>query len=202
MPVSRNYNSPLREEQMEQTRLKLLEALEEIYASDANTEITVAVVAARANISVRTAYRYFPTREAMIDAFNLWARSRLGYPEMPTAIETLPQMAAELLRSFATNERTIRATRHSQQVHEIRNRRKAAQVASVRAAVAKFAPKLDDLRTRQIGAVLHNAFGSEAWLSMLDHWGLSTPEAIEAVTWALDALIAKLETERARKGRK
>lgn len=202
MSVSRTYHSPLREEQMEQTRIKLLEALEEILASEESVDITVAAVAARANISVRTAYRYFPTREAMMDAFNTWARGRMGYPEMPSAIETLPEMAADLLRSFAANERMLRATRHSKQVHELRSRRKATQVAAVRAAVEKFAPKLDELRTRQIGAVLHNAFGSEAWLSMIDHWGLSTPEAIDAVTWALDALIAKLETERARKGRK
>jgi AcrR family transcriptional regulator len=202
MPVSRNYHSPLREEQMEQTRTKLLETLEEMLARADDEEVTVAAVAARAKISVRTAYRYFPTRETMIDAFNAWVRTRLGYPEAPNSIEALPQMAADLLRTFAANERTVRAMKRSHVAHEMRDRRKATQVDAVRQALKKFAPNLDDLRTRQIGAVIHNSFGSDAWLAMLDHWGLSTPEAIDAVTWALDALITKLETERARKGRK
>ncbi|MBA3459247.1 MAG: helix-turn-helix transcriptional regulator [Deltaproteobacteria bacterium] len=203
MSVSRTYKSPLREEQAEQTRERLLETLTELLASDADGDsVTVALVAERAKVSVRTAYRYFPTKDAMLDAFNKWMRTRLGSPEPTTSIEGMPDMAAKLLTSFAENESVIRASRRSRSDVELRKVRKAEQVRAVKKAVEKFAPQLDDLKSRQVGAMLHNVFGSEPWLNMLDNWGLSTPEAIEAVRWGLDAMITKLETERARKGRK
>src|SRR5688572_27376997 len=102
MSVSRSYKSPLREEQAEQTRVKLLETLTELLADDAHgDDVTVALVAERAKVSVRTAYRYFPTKDAMLDAFNKWMRVRLGSPEPTTSIEGLPDMAAKLLTSFA-----------------------------------------------------------------------------------------------------
>jgi AcrR family transcriptional regulator len=203
MPVSRTYKSPLREEQAEQTRERLLETLTEVLAGSASDDdVTVALVAERAKVSVRTAYRYFPTKEAMFDEFNEWIRKRIGMPPMPTSIEGLPDMAARLLTSFDENQTLMRASRRSRASAEVKRRRKLEQVGAVRKAVEKFAPSFDDLKTRQAGAVLHNLFGSDTWLNMIDNWGLSNSETIEAVRWGLEAIIAKLETEKARKGRK
>lgn len=203
MPVSRTYKSPLREEQAEQTRTRLLETLTELLADDAHgDDVTVALVAERAKVSVRTAYRYFPTRDAMFDAFNVFNRHKFGSPAPNVTLEGLAKHATELLTSFEKNASAIRAARRSRVDIEIRRRRKLEQVRALKKAVEKFAPQLDDLRARQVGAALHNLFGSEPWLNMLDNWGLTTPQAIEAVCWGLDAMIKKLETETPRKGRK
>ena len=203
MPVSRTYRSPLREEQAEQTRIRLLETLTDVLAGEPNDDdVTVALIAERAKVSVRTAYRYFPTKEAMFDEFNEWIRKRIGMPPMPVSIEGLPAMAAELFASFHKNEALMRASRRSRASAEVRKRRKLEQVRAVQKSVQQFAPQLGDLRTRQIGAVLHNLFGSEPWLNMLDNWGLTSLEASDAVRWGLAAIITKLETETARKGRK
>lgn len=195
MSVSRNYHSPLREEQMEQTRERLLETLTEMLA-DSTEEISVAAVAEKAKVSVRTAYRYFPTKDALLDAFNAYTSNRMGSPLWSFDVERLPELAASLFRSFAANERLFRAARRTTAGQELRKRRKQDQVREIRRCLREYAPKLDDSTARQLGAVIHNTFSSEAWLAMIDNWGLTQDETVEAVTWAAEAVVAKLETEK------
>lgn len=180
---------------MEQTRERLLETLTEMLAASAD-EISVAAVAERANVSVRTAYRYFPTKEALIDAFNAYTGQRMHSPEWTFDVERLTEIAAGLFRSFAQNERLFRASRRTNAGHELRKRRKADQVREIQRSLKAYAPKLGERRRLQIGAVIHNVFGSEAWLAMLDNWGLTGDETVEAVRWATEAVVAKLEAEK------
>jgi AcrR family transcriptional regulator len=202
MTVSRTYKSPLREEQMEQTRERLLETVADMLA-DGSEDITVASVAERAKVSVRTAYRYFQTKEELIDAFNVWMSRKWGSPPLPTTVEELPGMAAKLIESFERNERLVRAARRSGTGAEIRKRRKAEQVKLVQAAVVRYAPHYDEAMVRKITGLFLNLIGSEAWLIMKDAVGMSTPESIEAVHWGFDAIVTKIESERARaKGKK
>lgn len=196
MSVSRNYHSPLREEQMEQTRERLLETLTEMLADSAE-EITVAAVAEKAKVSVRTAYRYFPTKEALLDAFNAHIGKRINSPLWTFEIDNLTEMARGLFQSFAHNERLFRASRRTNAGAELRKRRKQDQVREIKRAVSAFAPSFDEAKVRRVGAVIHNAFGSEAWLAMLDHWGLTPEETVDAVQWATEAIIAKLQADKA-----
>ncbi len=86
MTTTRPYESPLRAEQLEQTRLRILEAMADALADEEVEEVTVPLVAMRARVSVRTVYRHFPTKEALFDAFGEWAEEHLrltllSYPE-------------------------------------------------------------------------------------------------------------------------
>ena len=86
MSTTRPYDSPLRSEQMEQTRLRILEATADVLADEEAEEVTVPLVAMRARVSIRTVYRHFPTKEALFDAFGEWAEDHLrlvllSYPE-------------------------------------------------------------------------------------------------------------------------
>lgn len=202
MTVSRPYHSPLREDQMELTRVRILETVASMLAEASLEEVTVASVAARAKVSVRTAYRYFPTKEDLIDAFNDWMSRQWGAPPLPTTIEDLHEMAANLLTSFERNEKLVRAARQAGSGGEIRKRRKADQMRAVSRVIAKYAPHYDEAAVRKIAAVVLNLFSSEAWLSMNDNIGLTTAESIEAVQWGIEAMVAKIDSERARKGRR
>ena len=71
------YESPLRAEQMEQTRLRIREATADVLADEEVNEVTVPLVAMRARVSVRTVYRHFPTKEALFDEFGEWAEEHL-----------------------------------------------------------------------------------------------------------------------------
>lgn len=180
---------------MEQTRERLLVTLTEMLAASTD-EITVAAVAEQAKVSVRTAYRYFPTKEALMDAFNEWTSKRMGSPLWSFEVEKLPELATSLFKSFANNEQLFRASRRTNAGAELRKRRKADQVREMKRSLKAYAPHLDEAKARQIGAVIHNTFSSEVWLAMLDNWGLTHEETVEAVQWVTEAVLAKLETEK------
>lgn len=197
MSVSRTYKSPLREEQMEQTREKILETLAEILADEKVGEVSVALVAERARISVRTAYRYFPTKDALFDEFNVWIRKQFGSPPLPTSVDELPEMAGQLFDYFQRNEQLMRASR-SLPARELRKRRKAEQVQAVVNVTAAFAPNLDAETVKLRAAVIHLLFGSEIWLNLRDHWGLTQQQMKDAVHWGLRTLQAQLAEDNAK----
>jgi AcrR family transcriptional regulator len=200
MSVTRTYKSPLREQQMDDTRDRILDHVAELLA--AGEEVTIAAVAERATIAVRTVYRYFPTKEALLDEFNAWLGARQRHPRLPVTVEEFGPMVADLFRSFDDNEQLTRAARRSATFEEMRKRRKALQVKAGKKAVAATAPHLDEAARDRIGALVHTIVGSDAWLGMRDHWGLSTDEAIAAVRWGIDAIVEKLERDKSHKGRK
>lgn len=197
MTVSRTYTSPLREEQMEQTREKIMVTLAELLADESINDVSVAQVAERARISVRTAYRYFPTKDALLDHFNEWMRVKFGSPRLPTSLDEMPENAAQLIHYFAANERLMRASR-SIPARELRKRRKVEQVKSVTKMVAGGAPSLDAQQIKLRAAAMHQMIGSDVWLALRDHWGLSQEEIIEAVQWGIRALTAQIHADDAK----
>lgn len=66
-PSTRPYQSLLRERQAAETRELVLEALAELVTERGTTEFSVQEVADRAEVSLRTVYRYFPNRQALLD---------------------------------------------------------------------------------------------------------------------------------------
>ncbi len=186
---------------MELTRQRLLETILDMQA-DGSDEVTVATVAERAKVSVRTAYRYFPTKEAMFDAFNDWMVKQWGSPPLPTSVDELTGMAAKLLESFERNEKMVRAGRRGEIANETRKRRKAEQVKAIMRVVGKHSPHYDETQLKKLTLLFLNVLGSDAWLMGRDNLGLTTAEITEAVQWGLDALLQKIESERPRKGRK
>jgi AcrR family transcriptional regulator len=178
---------------MEQTRLKLLETLAELLAEEVD-DVSVAGVAERAKVSVRTAYRYFPTRDAMFDAFNDWMKVKLGQPMIPTKLEDMPSAAAELVAYFQANERLMRASK-SLPGRELRKRRKAEQVKGFTKMVDNAVTNLDADQIRIRAAAMHQLIGSDVWIALRDHWGLDQAQAIEAMQWGIRALTAQLHTD-------
>src|ERR1044072_4226887 len=72
-PAKPRYHSPLRSRQKEQTRDLILDAVDAILRGAPVSEVTIAAVARQADITERTIYRHFPTREDLLDA--VWRRA-------------------------------------------------------------------------------------------------------------------------------
>ena len=75
----------LRDEQVERTRERILDAAVTLLADESFAELTVPLVAKRAGVAVRTVYRYFPSRAALIDAVAVLADGRFGPTPFPQA---------------------------------------------------------------------------------------------------------------------
>ena len=151
----------LRAEQTNLTRRRIIEAVAQVAANAHPTAFSVPAVAAAAGVSVRTVYRYFPTKEDLLDGlseFGGGAGVYLSNNEEVTFdeyLERLPELFANLYR----NRSTVQAQNASPVGREARQRRVAARQAKVRSALAGEAPHLDDLDLDRLTAVC-TALGS------------------------------------------
>jgi len=193
MTVSRTYTSPLREQQMAQTRELIVEAAAKLLGEPTAGELTVAAAAERAGVSVRTAYRYFPTKEALFDGINEWFVRRWGtIPLYPDRLDELKDMVARLYVSFADNEAVMRAALRTPQGIEARVRRKQHQVRAITKMLEAEKSGLDAAELRRVASSLHILASADQFMNLRDAWGFTVEEAIAATSWAIDAIIARI----------
>jgi AcrR family transcriptional regulator len=194
MEAARPYMSPLRAEQTEQTRLRILRAVTEVLADPASEEVTMPLVARRARVSLRTVYRHFPTREALLDAWAGWMDETLQIPlySYPESAERLPAFARELYRQYEDSAPLVRATLTSSAARAIRERSRRRRQRAFKRAMEELTAGLDERQRTRALAVVYLLVSAPAWLAMSDQWGLDGVESGKAAAWAVRVLTDEL----------
>lgn len=193
MTVSRNYTSPLREQQMAQTRELILDGAIELLGDTNASELTVAAAAERAGVSVRTAYRYFPTIEALYDAVNDWFMRRWGpAPRYPERLDGLADLVNKLHQSFAEHDTLMRAAMRTTQGGEVRARRKQQQSRALQKMIEAEGLDLTPEQVRCYAGAIHIIISADNYLNLRGVWGLSVEEAIASAQFAIAALVARI----------
>ena len=194
MATVRPYESPLRAEQMEQTRLRILDALTGVLADPTTDEVTIPLVARRARVSLRTVYRYFPTREALFDAWAEWVDEglRIHLHSYPERAERLADFALELYRSYDENESLVKAMLNSKAARTVRERTRRRRQRAFERAMSELTNDLEPKERRRALAVVYLLVSAPGWQAMREQWGLDGEEAGSAAAWAVRVLIKEL----------
>ena len=194
MKEARAYESPLRVEQMEQTRLRILDALTDLVADPTTGEVTIPLVAQRARVSLRTVYRHFPTREALFDAWAEWVDENLKIHlhSYPDKADRLPEFARELYRSYDESEPLIKAMLNSKAARAVRERTRRRRQRAFERAMSELTDELEPKERLRAIAVLYLLVSAPAWQAMRDQWGLDGDEAGKAAAWAIRVLTDEL----------
>jgi AcrR family transcriptional regulator len=192
MKAARRYASPLREAQERATRERILGAMAALVAEGGLEDMSIPPLARRAGVSVRTVFRHFPTRAALVAAFNAWADGRIGVGPADVMGMELPAVARRLHQAFDGHPDLVIsfiATRAGRTLRgaTARDRRRVIR-AGMAAAVAGLEPRL----ARRAYAVANLLVSSFAWLHMRDFWGLDGGESGRAAAWAVRTLIREL----------
>jgi AcrR family transcriptional regulator len=191
---TRRYESPLREEHVEQTRERVLGALVELIADEGLDGVTIAAAARRASVGVATVYRHFGTRDALLDAFYEWVDRRYGGPEYPATVEELLALVPRLFAAFDENEPLIRASlagaglevRRRDRERRFGERWRAIEEAS---AAADLSPEAE----RALRAIVRLLVSSEVWRALRDESRLTGAEGGRLVAWLLRLVFAELQ---------
>ena len=193
MSTARPYESPLRAEQIEQTRRRILEAMADVLADEAVDEVTVPIVAMRARVSVRTVYRHFPTKEGLFDAFAEWAEEhlRLVLHSYPETLEGVRELAPALYRMYDERAPLLRALL-SKRGQEIRARTRRRRLKAFERAMREVTEGLEPAERRRALAVVYLLVSAPAWQAMCDQWNLDGAEAGRAAAWAVRVLTDEL----------
>ena len=191
MTNTRSYQSPLREQQREQTRRRILDAAIGLLADDG--ELSVPDVAKRAGVATRTVYFHFESKPALLDALSKLLDEEIGVVAFPETADELPAYSDSFWEGFLENEQLWRALSLSRTGSDVRKRGRSRRFDSFQRSVESHAAGLDPREKVLAAAVLYSYFSPELRLALLDKFGLDADQAGRGVTWAIRTLLAELE---------
>jgi AcrR family transcriptional regulator len=192
MATTRPYESPLRAEQLEHTHAKILGAAIELVADSGPEALTVPLVAERAGASVRTVYRHYPTKEALLDAISQQMEEKFDSNLFDRGLEALPDIAQMVFQRFGENEALVRAALRTRGAGGTFGAARKKRLDSVERALEPVLNGRSPEERRQIVAAIYNLHSVRNWLSYRDNSGLSSEEAGRVVSWIIRTLIADL----------
>jgi len=182
----------LREEHAERTRARILDAVVDLVAGGAG-EISVPEVARRSGVSLRTVYRYYPTRDDLLDAASDWIyRRTFGQLPLERELAGLPAAVAAGADQWEAHPELARAIAYAPSLKALVSSRRAERIAQIAHEVEEAAPNLSDRERREAAAVLGYLQSIRTWVTLRQDIGLDGDEAVSAVAWALRTLIDDL----------
>jgi len=188
----RSYNSPLRERQSEKTRVSILEALTAELAEGGLHVLNIPAIARRAGVSVRTVYRYFPTRDALLDAVDRWMDDTIVPGPPLTMAAEMPATAERAFKEFDANETAMLAQWATALGRDVRARGRRRRISAYGYALAEATSNLNRSDARAAHAVISYLLSSLTWKTMREEFGMKGSESGKAVAWALRTLIEDL----------
>jgi len=197
----RSYESALRREQADKTRLALLEACEALLLEGPVEEVTLPKIAKRAGVTAPTAYRHFPTQDALMAGFMEHLRHRIGMGhEAITAVPPESVHAIPLV-NYASYEKAaplLRAIMQSPAYDRVRLGRRVDRAGIAAAAWGDRRGEIPDDRFREMLGALYLLVTPAAWRWLRETWGLDGEAAARAASWATGALAEAILAQGAR----
>ena len=189
------YNSPLRADQAQATRERILAGVRTMFEKDPDSTLGFDELAEVSGVNRRTIFRHFATKEELVDAFWNSTNASLGVQFWPESEADLVELPPTLFAALDGIEGIVRASHSSGAGREMRLRANAERQAAFQKSLAAITGALPPKRAKQLLASVQLIFSATAWQTMKDYWGLSGKDAGEAAAWAISALLQAARTE-------
>jgi AcrR family transcriptional regulator len=184
-----SYDSPLRREQAEQTRSRIVGAAADLITGGVEG-LTMQEVAKAAGVALRTVFRHFPTRDDLLDATWQALQVRMGdTPDLAT-LDELVRFVPELFGRYAAMEDQIRGAMFARTFVSSRQRLGSDRARKMRKAVAAQFTGGDERSRAMAAAAAYTLTVPVVSIVLKEAFGLSSPEAGRASAWAIRTLAA------------
>jgi len=149
--------------------------------------------ARRAGVGRRTAYRYFPDRDAMMEAALLRVRELAGpHVVLPATLDELIATLEPIHTGFDRIAPIVIMTRSTPQGRALRLSQNGPRVKAYTQAAAEAVKALPP-RDRKLATAMLQLLHTTPWLELHDTWGLDGKDIARAAEWAARALLADLK---------
>lgn len=190
--VSNSGLATLADRRNDLTRQLILDAALDTLERATVGELTVRAVAKHANISERTVFRYFASRDEFLDAVADAVRAEMALPEPPRTLEELRAAPRQLYRAFEDKLGLVRAALHSELFHRMRETQAKTRWLAIRSLLDAAAPERSDRERRIAAANIRYFLAASTWHYYRFYFGFSLKETVAcaeaAIGQALDAL--------------
>lgn len=195
----RRYSSRLRAEQAATTKNRIVNATVALLQRG-EAAFSMQDVADQAGVSVRTVYRSFPTKEdvlvGVLDEIKAQFKRAAGPPptDRRELLASIPG-AVKAVYELEPLYRALFATAAGQETHRSTARERSE---SVERAFEDGLDGLDERHRRLVVSLLHLVTSSKSVLWLNDYAGLDVDEVTDAVSWAVNAILAAIQEETVR----
>lgn len=182
-----------RERQTRRTRKALIDAADELFAE--GRVPTVAAVAERADVARATAYRYFPSQEALLLETSFLGDSEplRALPELARTIEDPGERVAAAVRSGAEwtlgREARLRAILRASLDPANPAPRPARRRAYIAALLESVQDTLPPERYDRLAGALTLLFGIDPIVSLADNSDVEREQIPDVLAWAAEQLV-------------
>jgi len=187
----------LAEQKAEITKNAIRDAVADLLATEHPATLNIPTIAARAGVSVRTVYRYFPTKQALLDdaaqAHLRGLEAELGTKHR--LYEQPENYLGELWRRFAQRLESVKAEHQSPVGAELRQSRLQQSRQKVRTRVRKRFPEATPHEETRLADLLICVTSSSVFLELHDRMGYEPTEAADLAMWMSEALQQRFATE-------
>jgi AcrR family transcriptional regulator len=184
------------------TQRTILDAAVGLLAASSVPELTVRAIAARAGISERTVFRYFPAREDLLGAVAAEVTRRFELPADPRDLDELLAYPEALYRRFEASADLTRAALHSELYDRIRLTSAQRRWASVQKVLEHAAPRASPCERKLAAANIRYHLSATAWHYYRFYFGFPIEDAIACARLSVEQAVAGLAPRaRSTKGR-
>jgi AcrR family transcriptional regulator len=188
-------STTLRDDQRAATRQRIVRAVSALVADEHPASISVPAVARRAGVGVATVYRYFPTKELLLDA----AAHEVVTPSaarLPVSFDELRPSLAAAWGELEEQLPLVRGQFASPVGRELHRRRWEAKHAAMAEVLRADGVDPDGPRGRRLLGVADVLTSSTALLELRDKAGVPVAGAAEWCAWAVGVLHRATKEER------
>jgi AcrR family transcriptional regulator len=187
--VTSNYDSPLRQEQKEATRRRILDAAGRLMVDRGLEDLSFTAIAKEAGVKERTVYRHFPNKSMLLEGLWGWYQCRINYGPIAETEQDLLEKPLRTFVGFDENDKLTRALWSSPQGREFRLSNVEQRKAGIKKAIADATRHLPPRQAKWLAAAIHVLYSGAAWSTMKDYWGLSGTDAGRASALAIELLL-------------
>jgi AcrR family transcriptional regulator len=183
------YDSPLRREQAEQTRSRIVAAAVDLVVGGVEG-LTMPEVAKAAGVALRTVFRHFPTRDDLLDAVWRALEARMGETPDLATLDEVTRFVPELFGRYGAMENQIRGAMFAQTFVSSRQRLGSDRARKMRKAVGAQFTGGDERSRAMAASAAYTLTVPLVSIVLKEAFGLSSPEAGRASAWAIRTLAA------------
>jgi AcrR family transcriptional regulator len=182
----------LREQYAAATRERILSAVADLVERGELEELTVPAVAEASGVSLRTIYRYYPTREDLMEAAGRWIGDELLKHPYPRDLDEVADLFEAGCRDFDERPGLARALALSQLGQRVRGYRRRERLEAIGRALREEVGGVDEQELRHAEAVLAYLHNIIAYTVLREECGMSGEEIGRAIAWAIRTLVEDL----------
>jgi AcrR family transcriptional regulator len=189
--------SDLRARNRAATAERILDAVHQVLSEEHPATLSMPQVADRAGVGLRTLYRYFPTKESLVDAAsNTFAVEPAAAVGGAPSIDNLEEYLRVAWKGFSGSLPAVRAQHMTPAGRELRERRLPRTRAHIRSSLTEqgLDPHDDDLDG--LVDIIVTLTSSSSYLELVDRLGHDESDAARLAVWATEAVIDRARRER------